>query len=85
MRADPLAARGGRCEARIRAVLMPGSHHQNASLPQEPIPFRRGQRNAAELRPLHIGDAVVPRQLLVQKCVVGAPEFDRIVIFTQLT
>ena len=66
-------------------MLVSRRHHQDAALAEKPGAFRHGQRNAAELRAGHVGDAVMLRELLVQKRVVGTPELDRVAVVTQLT
>ena len=60
-------------------------HRQNARLAQQPSPAVIGELHAPEVAAVHIGNAIVTRQLFVQERVVGRQQIDDAAILSQLT
>ena len=73
---NPLAA-----QHRCRAV---GARrdHQEAALAEQPAPRIVGQRHAAELAAVDVGDAVVLRQPFVDEGVVSGQQVEDVTVFT---
>ena len=74
---NPLAALHHRSPVGVRG------DRENAALPQQSAAVRVGERHAAELRAVDIGDAVVLRQALVEKSVVGVQQVQHAAVLAQ--
>ena len=66
---DPLAAKHRRRPHRVRG------DGQDAALPEQPAPVP-AHRHAPEVAPLHVGNAVVPREPVVDEGVVGVEQVE---------
>ena len=74
---NPLAALHHRSPIGVRG------HRENAALPQQSAAVRVGESHAAELRAVNIGDAVMLRQPLVEKSVVGIQQVHHAAVLAQ--
>ena len=69
---DPLAAHDRRRPLGVRR------DRQNAALPEQPFPRLVGDRHAAEVAAVDVGDPVVPRQPLVDERVVRPQQVEHV-------
>src|SRR5208283_746861 len=60
-----------------------GSNSQQTALPQQAAAIRIVQRHAPQLRSVNSGNAVVPRQALIQKRIIGAQQFERAAVLAE--
>ena len=81
---NPFTASGGRRVGGIDAMLMSRRDHQDAALSKQSGSLRRTKRDATELLTHHIRNAVVLRELLIEKSVIRIPDLDRIAVLAEL-
>ncbi len=72
---DPLATHDRRRAVGVR------SHHENTAFSEKPLSSIVGERHPPELTAVHIRDAVVSGQTLVDERVVGGQQIDHVTVF----
>ena len=65
-------------------VIEVGGQREYAALREQSGTLGAGPRDAAIFRPRNIRDAIVPREPLIEECVVGGPQVQRTPVLTKL-